>query len=526
MASTSRPLKSSAELSSLQSGVNMDGSPGSPESGLGSDWDLDTDEILQSSSHGVARKSIDLLHASSPSPTLECINDCPESGGHDVFDGFPIKTEPDRKQIPMGSPGKSKREDILNELKNLPATQIKLPPPSRSSQKKLAARPGYIKRPMNAFMIWSQIERRKIMEKTPDLHNAEISRNLGRLWKEQTEYTKRPFLIEAERLRLQMCDYPDNPKKKCKGKKSLISSRTLGYFAHPDSDQSNETDLSKIEALKAANKKTNKRHARKRKSSECSTTTPEHKPKVLASINPVPSNSGANEAMFDSNAITNNLLTAVKVEPRVPPLPASPATTFVTAVPAKACRYEVTTPVPAQPCNSTQRLGLLNGTLLKTLTEGNRQFILVSGANDVISCSTNSVMTSPQRTIVACQQQRTANFGFIPICDGNGQERVLNIANGCVQAANPGVTNSPPQQATHCVVPAVFPSFDDDFRHDYLKEETQIDLNQITLSSDISYADPCRKKSHFEFSDYDTDEIKQLIEGSDLAWLRDDICCL
>lgn len=105
---------------------------------------------------------------------------------------------------------------------------------NQTNQNMAAAGEGHIKRPMNAFMVWSRIQRRKIALDNPKMHNSEISKRLGAEWKLLSEADKRPFIDEAKRLRaLHMKEHPDykyRPRRKPKGPLTSGLKPSMGGF--------------------------------------------------------------------------------------------------------------------------------------------------------------------------------------------------------------------------------------------------------------------------------------------------------
>ncbi|XP_029108277.1 transcription factor SOX-8a [Scleropages formosus] len=115
-----------------------------------------------------------------------------------------------------------------------------VPVPARGGPGASLKSKPHVKRPMNAFMVWAQAARRKLADQYPHLHNAELSKTLGKLWRLLSENEKRPFVDEAERLRVQhKKDHPDykyQPRRRKNtktGQSDSDSSAEMNHHHHP-----------------------------------------------------------------------------------------------------------------------------------------------------------------------------------------------------------------------------------------------------------------------------------------------------
>ncbi|XP_074552405.1 transcription factor SOX-9a [Halichoeres trimaculatus] len=153
-------------------------------------------------------------HSDAPSPSMSedsVGSPCPSGSGSDTEN-----TRPSDNHLLLGADYKKEGEEekfpvcirdaVSQVLKGYDWTLVPMPVRVNGSSKNKP----HVKRPMNAFMVWAQAARRKLADQYPHLHNAELSKTLGKLWRLLNESEKRPFVEEAERLRVQhKKDHPD-----------------------------------------------------------------------------------------------------------------------------------------------------------------------------------------------------------------------------------------------------------------------------------------------------------------------------
>ncbi|XP_018027588.1 transcription factor SOX-8 isoform X2 [Hyalella azteca] len=139
--------------------------------------------------------NVDILVNNGVSITRHSADYCSTAGDHGVTDpddagGSPGATTGGRGPHKLGAGISDAVTKILDDV------DWSIIPMANNGRQKV-----HVKRPMNAFMVWAQEARRKLSGQHRQVHNAELSKSLGKIWRGMTDDQKRPFIERADQLR-------------------------------------------------------------------------------------------------------------------------------------------------------------------------------------------------------------------------------------------------------------------------------------------------------------------------------------
>lgn len=105
--------------------------------------------------------------------------------------------------------------------------------------------PSAPKRPMSAFLYYSQEKRREIKETYPEMKNTEVSRMLGEMWRNAPEEDRRPHIEkekeEREKYKVEIASWRKEFEAKAESQRQAQTDQTK-YMATPfGGDQPNSS---------------------------------------------------------------------------------------------------------------------------------------------------------------------------------------------------------------------------------------------------------------------------------------------